>query len=70
MHIYVRDKMGMPTVKSLSDAVHRAEPRAALYFPSSIKRQIELMLNSVRMTSDLTAVFAAAGSPAVRDWSL
>ncbi len=32
----------------------------AVYFPSTIKRQIDLMLNSVRMTADLTTVFAFA----------
>jgi predicted permease len=60
VHLYVRDQSGMPTVKSLADAVHRGEPRAALYFPSTIKRQIDLMLSSMRMTSDLTTLFAAA----------
>lgn len=60
-HIYVRDKGGLlPTTKSLSDAIHREEPRAALYFPSTVKRQITLMLNSLRMTSDLSVVFAVA----------
>jgi ABC-type antimicrobial peptide transport system permease subunit len=44
----------------MSDAVHRAEIRASLYFPSTIKRQIDLMLSSVRMTADLTTLFAMA----------
>ena len=59
-HIYVRDKVGLPTVKSLSDAIHREEPRAALYFPSTVKKQISLVLNSMRMTSGLSVVFAFA----------
>lgn len=60
VHIFVRDHAGLATTKSLTEAVHRGEPRAALYFPSTIKRQIGLMLSSMRMTSDLTVVFAAA----------
>lgn len=60
VHLFVRDQAGLPTVKSLSDAVHQGETRAALYFPSTVKRQIELMLSSVRMTSELTAMFALA----------
>lgn len=58
--VYVRDRSGMPTFQAINDAVHRGEPREALYFPSTIKRQIDLMLNSVRMTTDLTTVFAIA----------
>jgi len=58
--LYVRDRAGLPTFKSLNDAVHRAEPRVALYFPSTIKGQIDLLLSSMRMTTDLTTVFAMA----------
>ncbi len=59
-HIYVRDKAGMPTPQSLSEAIHREEPLAALYYPTSVKKIITLMLNSMRMTSDLSVVFAFA----------
>lgn len=58
--LYARDHGGMPTFRSINDATHRAEPRVAVYFASTIKRQIDLMLNSVRMTADLTTVFALA----------
>lgn len=57
---YIRDVEGMTTFREINDIVHRAEPRAAVYFPSTIKRQIDLMLNSVRMTTDFTTVFAIA----------
>lgn len=57
---YVRDRGGLATFRSINAAVHRGEPRVAVYFPSTIKRQIDLMLNSVRMTADLTTVFALA----------
>lgn len=60
LNIYVRDHSGVPTVRSVNDTVHRAEPQEALYFPSTVKAQIDLTLNSVRMTMDLTSVFAAA----------
>lgn len=58
--IYVRDRRGLPTFQEINEAIHRGEPREALYFPSTIKRQIDLMLSSVRMTTDLTTVFAIA----------
>ncbi len=57
---YVRDRGGVATFPSINEAVHRGEPRVAAYFPSTIKRQIDLMLNSVRMTADMTTVFALA----------
>ena len=59
-HIYVRDKAGLASAKSLTDALHRVEPDAALYFPSTLVKQIDLMLSSMRMTSDLSIVFAIA----------
>jgi len=58
--LFVRDRSGLPTVRSLTDAVHRGESGESLYFPSTIKHQITLVLSSIRMTSDLTTVFAAA----------
>lgn len=58
VHIYVRDKAGVPSTKSLSDAIHGVEPRTALYFPTTVKQRIDLTLNSMRMTSDLSIVFA------------
>jgi len=60
MQVFVRDISGMPTIKSLQDAVHGQEPRVAIYFPSTIKRQIDLVLSSMRMTGDLTTLFALA----------
>ncbi|MFI5355975.1 MAG: ABC transporter permease [Opitutales bacterium] len=60
LHIFVRDQSGLASFKSISDAVHRGEMRASLYFPSTVKRQIDLMLSSMRMTADLTTVFALA----------
>ena len=57
---YIRDHQGVATFRDINDAAHRAEPRVAVYFPSTLKRQIDLMLNSVRMTTDLTTVFAIA----------
>ena len=58
--LVVRDQGGVPDFRSLTDAVHRADSRITLYFPSTIKGQIDLMLSSMRMTKDLTTVFAAA----------
>jgi predicted permease len=57
---YLRDRAGVPTFRAVNDAVHRADPRLAVYFPATVRQQIELMLNSVRMTTDLTSIFAAA----------
>jgi hypothetical protein len=56
--LLVRDHSGVPSFKSINDAVHRANPRMALYFPSTIKSQIELTLSPIRMTTDLTTVFS------------
>jgi len=56
--LFVRDKVGLPEVRSLADAVHRADPRVPLFFPSTIAGQINLMLSSVRMTTGLTTLFA------------
>jgi predicted permease len=58
--LFVQDRSGLPTARSLTDAVHRGESGESLYFPSTIKNQITLLLSSIRMTSDLTTVFAAA----------
>ncbi len=58
--LYVRDHSGMPTVRSLSDAIHRAEPGESLYFPSSIGEQIGMVLSSMNLTTHLTTVFALA----------
>lgn len=58
--LLVRDHAGIPTVKSLETAIHRAEPGEALYFPSTIKAEINLTLSSIHMTAGLTSVFAAA----------
>lgn len=58
--LVVRDKGGIPDARALSRAVHRTDPQIVLSFPSTIAGQIELMLSSVRMTTDLTTLFAAA----------
>ena len=58
--LLVRDRNGLPSVQSLTDAVHRAVPGEALYFPSTIKAQIDLQLSSLRMTTDLTTIFSVA----------
>lgn len=58
--LFVRDRSGIPTVKSLTDAIHRAEPGESLYFPSTIAAQIGMTLSSVTLTMHLTTVFAAA----------
>jgi predicted permease len=58
--LFVRDRAGLPAFRSLNDAVHRAEPRESLYFPSTIAAQIDTMLSSVRLTAHLTTLFAAA----------
>ena len=60
MQIFVRDKAGIASAQAISDAVHRGEMGASLYFPSTLKRQIDLVLSSVRMTADLTLLFAMA----------
>ncbi|MDB6093516.1 MAG: permease [Verrucomicrobia bacterium] len=58
--LLVRDRVGVPDVRSLTEAVHRADPRVPLFFPSTIAGQINLTLSSVRMTTGLTTLFAVA----------
>ena len=58
--LFVRDRAGVPAFRSLNEAVHKADPRLSLYFPSTVKGQIDLTLSSMKMTADLTTVFAAA----------
>ncbi|MBL4576782.1 MAG: FtsX-like permease family protein, partial [Opitutaceae bacterium] len=60
LNLFVRDRAGLPNVQSLRDAVHRADPRISLYFPSTIAKTIDLMLSSMHMTANLTTVFAVA----------
>lgn|GEM_PF-1193103 len=60
VHFVVRDRAGIPSARSLTDAIHRADPRTSLYYPSTIKGQIDLVLSSMHMTADLTTVFALA----------
>lgn len=58
--LLVRNRGGIPDARALSRAVHQTDARIVLSFPSTIAGQIELMLSSVRMTTDLTTLFAAA----------
>ena len=58
--LFVRDRAGVPAFRSLNEAVHRTDPRLSLYFPSTLKGTIDLTLSSMKMTADLTTVFAAA----------
>ncbi len=58
--IFVRDRIGVPNVRSIRDAVHRADSRLSFYFPSTLGRVIDIMLSSMHMTANLTTVFAAA----------
>jgi putative ABC transport system permease protein len=57
---FVRDRAGLPKFRSLDEAVHRADPRVSLYFPSTIAEQINMTLSSIRLTAHLTTVFALA----------
>ena len=58
--IFVRDRAWLPRFRSLDEAVHRADPRVSLYFPSTIAEQINMTLSSIRLTAHLTTVFALA----------
>jgi hypothetical protein len=57
---YVRDRAGVPSFRAVNDAVHRADSRLALYFPATIKQQIDSQLSSLHMTADLTTIFSVA----------
>lgn len=60
VHFVVRDRTGVPSARSLLDALHRADSRFSLYYPSTVEEQMNLMLSSLHMTADLTSVFALA----------
>ncbi len=60
-HFLVRNKDGsIPKTAELAKAAHRVDPRISLYFPSTIGGQISITLSSVRVTTFLTGMFAAA----------
>lgn len=50
----------LPLAKEISDAVWRVDPRVVPYFPDSIKHQIDMTLGYVRLTTELTTLFALA----------
>ncbi len=60
-HYLVRNKDGsIPQTAALAKAAHRVDQRITLYFPSTIGEQISIMLSSVRVTTFLTGLYAAA----------
>jgi ABC-type antimicrobial peptide transport system permease subunit len=50
----------VPTVETISRAVHSIDPRISLFFTSTVGQQIDLMLSPVRLTTRLTIIFAFA----------
>lgn len=60
VHFVVRDRTGVPPTRAIMDALHRTDSRITLYYPSTVKEQMYLMLSSLHMTTDLTTVFAVA----------
>jgi ABC-type antimicrobial peptide transport system permease subunit len=50
----------VPSFRAVNDAVHRADSRLAVYYMATVKQQIDLQLSSLRMTTDLTALFSGA----------
>lgn len=55
-----RGRNALPSARMLADAVHRVDPRIALYFPDSLAHQIIMSQSSVRLTARLTLVYAVA----------
>lgn len=62
LFVYVRDRVGLPSERSITDAVHRSDPRASLYFPSTVAAQINLTLSPLNTSRDLTTVFLIAAA--------
>ncbi|MDB6093075.1 MAG: macB 21 [Verrucomicrobia bacterium] len=50
----------LPSTKEITDAVWSVDPRVVPYFPDSIKHQIDMQLGFVRLTTNLTAIYALA----------
>ncbi len=50
----------LPTAEAIREAVHRIDPRMALYFSSTLGQQIDLTLGSVHLTTRLTLLYAIA----------
>lgn len=58
--LLVRGAGGVPSPQAVQAAVRRADLRVALYFPDSMRHQIDLTMSPIRLTSRLTLLFAAA----------
>ena len=58
LFLMVRGENSLPHVKDLNEAVWRVDSRVVPYFPDSIKHQVDMVLGFLRLTANLTIIFA------------
>jgi putative ABC transport system permease protein len=58
--LVARGQQALPSTEEIRSAAQRADPRLIVYFPGSVQTSIETELSSVRLTTRLSFVYAAA----------
>ena len=60
LFIYVRGERTPPTIDDITRAARRVDPRLPIYLPATLQGVIEKELGTVRLTMQLTTVYAVA----------
>jgi hypothetical protein len=58
--VYVRGQTSPPALHDIAAAAHRADPRLPIYLPAVLQKVIADQLSTVRLTSQLTSLYAVA----------
>jgi predicted permease len=60
--LLVRGQHGVPDAKAMEAVVRKVDSRVALYFPDSLRHQIDLTVSPLRLTTRLTSLYAVAAA--------
>ena len=58
--LYARGELAPPSLDDIHRAVRNVDPRLAIYFPTTVQKVIDIELSPVRLTTQLTSVYALA----------
>lgn len=58
--LYARGELAPPSLDDIRRAVQAVDPHIAIYFPTSVQKVIDIELSPVRLTTQLTSVYALA----------
>ena len=58
--LYARGELTPPSLDDILRAVRKVDPRLAIYFPTTVQKVIDIELSPVRLTTQLTSVYALA----------